>query len=79
MSKETLAKVKDTIKRGKLLPQDATRDELRAYKTLASNITKKTRKARLALEKKRRFRTTSTTFRQTTPEYEEDHPGQWSP
>ena len=39
---------------------------------LASDITKKTKKARLALERKRRFRTTSTIFHQTTPEYMED-------
>ena len=67
LSKEALARVKDAVTRGKLLPQDATRDELRAYNMLASDITKKTKKARLALERKRRFKTTSTIFRQTTP------------
>ena len=40
LSKEALDKVKDTVKRGKLLPQDAIHDELRAYTMLASDITK---------------------------------------
>ena len=68
--------MKDAVKRGKLLPQDATHDELRAYNMLASDVTKK---ARLALERKRRFRTTSTIFRQTTPERREEDDGQGSP
>src|SRR4051794_25185739 len=31
LSKEALARVKDAVKRGKLLPENATRDELKAY------------------------------------------------
>jgi len=53
LSKEALAKVRDAVKRGKLLPQDATRDELREYNMLASDITKKTKKVRLTLETKK--------------------------
>ena len=79
MSKEALAKVTDVVKRGKLLPQDATHDELKAYNMLASEVTKKTRKMRLALEKKRRVTTTSNIIRQTTPEFVDEHPEQGSP
>src|SRR4051812_1688707 len=36
LSKEAITRVKDAVKRGKLLLEDATRDELRAYNNMAS-------------------------------------------
>jgi septal ring factor EnvC (AmiA/AmiB activator) len=51
LSKEAIARVKDVVKRGKLLPENATQDELRAYNKLASELTKQTREQRLELEK----------------------------
>jgi len=51
LSKEAIARVKYAVKHGRLLPENATRDELRAYNKLASDVTKKTRQQQLELEK----------------------------
>ena len=51
LSKELMARVRDAVEHGKLLPENATRDELRAYNKLASELTKQTRQERLELEK----------------------------
>ena len=51
MSKEAMARVRDAVEHGKLLPENATRDVLRAYNKLASDLTKKTRQQRRELEK----------------------------
>src|SRR4051812_16701959 len=54
LSKESMAKVKDAVALGKLLPSSATRDELRAYNKLASELTQQTRRWRLQMEKQER-------------------------
>ena len=49
-----MARVRDAIEHGKLLPANATRDELRAYNKLASELTKQTRQQRLERENQER-------------------------
>src|ERR1041385_6938115 len=51
LSKEAIARIRDAVKRGKLLPENAMRDELRAYNKLASDATKRARQECLELEK----------------------------
>ena len=51
LSKEAIAKVKKAVALGRLLPSNASRDELRAYNKLASELTQQTRRWRLAMEK----------------------------
>src|SRR3954470_19601017 len=68
LSKEAIARVKDAVKRGKLLPENATRDKFRAYNKLASDVTKKTRQQCLELEKQGKTATDSRTNRKPPPE-----------
>src|SRR3954471_3720881 len=68
LSKEAIARVKDAVKRGKLLPENATRDELRAYNKLASDITKKTRQRRLEPDKQGKTAIDSRTNRKALPQ-----------
>src|ERR1041385_1854007 len=49
-----MAKVKDVVEHGKLLSASATRNELRAYNKLASELTRQARQQRLELEKQER-------------------------
>src|SRR3954468_10188200 len=49
-----MARVKDAVEHEKLLSSSATRDELRAYKKLASELTQRARQQRLELEKQER-------------------------
>ena len=79
LSKEAIARVKDAVKRGKLLPEDATRDELRAYNKLASDITKKTRRMRLELEKQGKTITDLRPNRKALPEQPSDSSDHGSP
>src|ERR1041384_7681498 len=51
LSKESMAMVKEAVALGRLLPPDASRDELRAYNKLAGELTKQTRQWRQAMEK----------------------------
>src|SRR4051812_47107842 len=51
LSKESMAKVRDAVALDKVLPPNATRDELRAYNKLASELTEQTIKWRLEMEK----------------------------
>ena len=51
LSKESMARVRDAVEHGKLLPENATRDELRAYNKLARELTKQTRQQCLGLKK----------------------------
>ena len=51
LSKESMAMVKEAVALGRLLPPDASRDELRAYNKLAGELTQQTRQWRLAMEK----------------------------
>ena len=39
LSNESMARVRDAVEHGKLLPANATRDELRAYNKMASELT----------------------------------------
>ena len=43
LTKESLAKVKKAVALGRLLPSNASRDELRAYNKLAGELTQQTR------------------------------------
>ena len=54
LSKESMARVRDAVEHGKLLPANATRDELRAYNKMASELTKQTIQRRLELEEQER-------------------------
>ena len=67
LSKEAIARVKDIVKHRRILPKNATRDELRAYNKLASDVTKKTRQQRLNLEKQGKSATDSRTNRKPPP------------
>ena len=51
LSKEAIAKVKKAVALGRLLPSNASRDELMAYNKLASERTQQMRRWRLAMEK----------------------------
>src|SRR3954468_3614951 len=62
-----MARVQDVVELGKLLPENATRDELRAYNKLASDITKKTRQQRLELEEQGKTATDPRTNRKPPP------------
>src|ERR1041385_1254949 len=54
LSKESMARVRDAVEHGKLLPASATRDELRAYNKMASELTQQARQRRLEMEKQER-------------------------
>src|ERR1041385_1057486 len=77
MSKESMARVKDTVEHGKLLPASATRDELRAYNKLASKLTQQARQRRLELEKQERVATEPKINRMPPPR--DDSPDHGSP
>src|ERR1041385_3022208 len=75
--KESMAKVKDAVEHGKLLPASATRDELRAYNKLASELTQQARQQRLELEKQERAATEQKSNRKPPPG--DDSPDHGSP
>jgi len=54
LSKESMAKVKEAVTLGKLLPSSASRNELRAENKLASELTQQTRQCGLEMEKQER-------------------------
>src|SRR4051812_38147229 len=67
LCEEAIARVKDAVKHGRILPENATRDELRAFNKLVSGVTKKTRQRRLELEKQGKNTTDSRTSGKPPP------------
>ena len=51
LSEKSMTMVKEAVALGRLLPPDASRDELRVYNKLAGDLTKQTRQWRQAMEK----------------------------
>ena len=64
--------MKEAVALGRLLPPDASRDELRAYNKLAGKLTQHTRQWRLAMEKQEKAeleqKTTADNLPEATPQ-----------
>src|SRR4051812_8671414 len=72
-----MAMVKEAVAGGRLLPPDASRDDLRAYNKLASELTQQTRQWRLAMEKQEKAELEKKSSRRQPPR--SDSPGHDSP